>query len=72
MLLVATVALFIMSMPAAYEARRIFQQNLMNKNQLLLGSLHVRTSPYNICYVGIGDNCYKRVLLGVLVDRFYF
>ena len=41
MLLLATVALFLMSMPAAYEARRILhgeEQNLMKKNQLLLES----------------------------------
>ena len=41
MLLLATVALFLMSMPAAYEARRILhgeEQNVMKKNQLLLES----------------------------------
>ena len=41
MLLLATVALFLMSMPAAFEARRILhgeEQNVMKKNQLLLES----------------------------------
>ena len=41
MLLLATVALFLMSMPASYEARRILngeEQNLTKKNQLLLES----------------------------------
>ena len=41
MLLLATMALFLMSMPASYEARRILngeEQNLTKKNRLLLES----------------------------------